>query len=93
MQRRLTFAFTLMMTGKLVLTPSIEKLLIYPCLTLLFMNFFGLNIKTSIIWSFASFNGFGLTLILLSLLIGGKILVLDLNSQLSQCARRAVKRL
>ena len=91
MQRRLSLAFTLMTTGKIILAPTLGKLFIYSCLGLFFTKTYSIDFINGIVWSVLVYDGFGAVLILLSLLLGGKMLLLELNTQISLSARRAVK--
>ncbi len=88
MNRRLPLALTLMMSGVFIVVPTPDELLIHPFIGYAYTRIFNIDLKTGIIWSIISFNALGLFMILISLIIGGRFVLVELNNQMSQQGKK-----
>ncbi len=88
MNRRLPLALTLMMSGVFVVVPTPDELLIHPFIGYAYTIIFNIDLKTGIIWSIISYNTLGLFMILISLIIGGRFVLVELNNQMSQQGKK-----
>ncbi|MFH1179466.1 MAG: hypothetical protein V1710_03810 [Candidatus Bathyarchaeota archaeon] len=88
MDRRLPLALTLMMSGVFMVVPTPDELLIHPFIGYAYTRIFNIDLKTGIILSIISFNALGLFMILISLIIGGRFVLVELNNQMSQQGKK-----
>ncbi len=88
MNRRLPLALTLMMSGVFIVVPTPDELLIHPFIGYAYTIIFNIDLKTGIIWSIISYNTLGLFMILISLIIGGRFVLVELNNQMSQQGKK-----
>ena len=88
MDRRLPLALTLMMSGVFMVVPTPDELLIHPFIGYAYTRIFNIDLKTGIIWSIISYNTLGLFMILISLIIGGRFVLVELNNQMSQQGKK-----
>jgi hypothetical protein len=76
------------MSGIFVVIPTPDELLIHPFIGYIYSILFGIDLKTGIIWSIVSYNSLGCLMILAAIIIGGKYVLIELNTQLSAQGRK-----
>lgn len=84
MYRRLPLAFSLMVTGLFIVLPTPEDFIIHPCSGYVLSKLFNIDFKSGILLSMGVYNGIGVVLVLLSILIGGKVVIADLNIRIEE---------
>ncbi len=88
MDRGLPLALTLMMSGIFVVIPTPDELLIHPFIGYIYSILFGIDLKTGIIWSIISYNTLGCLMIMAAIIIGGRCVLIELNTQLNAQGRK-----
>ena len=84
MYRRLPLAFALMVTGLFMFVPTPDELLIHPCSGYVISKLFNMDFKSGVLWSIGVYNGIGVVFVLLSILLGGKVVIAELNVRVEE---------
>jgi hypothetical protein len=91
MMRRIPLSFALMAVGIYIVVPTPDELLLHPVMGLIFSKVFGVSLQTGIVWSCTMYTGLGLVFLAGSILLGGRIVVHELNNKVSSGTSSVIK--
>lgn len=93
MDRNIPLAIALMMSGFFMVIPTPDELLIHPFIGYIYTILFNIDLKTGIIWSIISYNCLGVLMMLISIIIGGRYVLTELNTQINVQANKLSEQL
>ncbi|MFH2111721.1 MAG: hypothetical protein ABIJ47_10745 [Candidatus Bathyarchaeota archaeon] len=82
MMRRLPLSFALLAVGIYIVVPTPDEILIHPFMGYMLSKAFNTSFKTGIIWSCTIYVSIGLIFLASSLLLGGRIILHEINSKI-----------
>jgi hypothetical protein len=91
MMRRVPLSFALLTIGLYIVVPTPDELLIHPFTGYILSRAFNTSIKTGIIWSCTAYNSIGILFLASALLLGGRIILHELNSKIHAGASTIIR--
>lgn len=93
MTGRTPLSFALMAVGIYIVAPTPDELLIHPITGYVISRAFNVSLQTGVVWSCTAYISIGLLFLASSLLLGGRIILSELDMRVHEGAARIVKNL
>jgi len=82
MMRRVPLSFALLAVGIYIVVPTPDEILIHPAIGYILSKAFNTSLQVGIIWSCTMYIGIGILFLASSLLLGGRIIMHEINSKI-----------